>query len=211
MLGTHLVGWLVRLVNEDAPPLVVKKLCSTLVVFFIRFPESWPNCLKHLIYCLSVGQARSATEVSDAPSPSHLPITMKPGAKLAALWFAAILVEEVGKVDTKNIKNHHFYDKILDNEADAVELVKNAIEMPNGLGSIPEKFDARVVEAGLKTFQVWPHLAFIFFSFISFLWLFLLILGSGVGILLPSCLNRVPRSISVIKNSYTCCGELACE
>ena len=154
VLCTRLVGWLVRLVDEDASSLVVKKLCSTLVVFFIRFPESWPNCLRHLIYCLSVGQARSVTEIPDAPSPSRLLRTMKPGAKLAALWFAAILVEEVGKVDTKNIKNHHFYHKLLANEADAVELVNNAIEMPDGLGSIPENFDARVVEAGLKAFQV---------------------------------------------------------
>lgn len=88
------------------------------------------------------------------PASSRLLSTMGPGAKLAALWFTTILVEEVGKVDTKNIKNHHYCVKIQDNEVEAVGLIKDTIEMPNGVGNIPENFDARIVDGGLKAFQV---------------------------------------------------------
>lgn len=154
MLCTRLIGWLVRVVAEGAPPLVVKKLCSTLVVFFVRFADSWANCIQHLICCLAAGRAGFETEFVDMPASTHLLSTMEPGAKLAALWFATILVEEVGKVDTKNIKNHHYCTKIQANEAEAVELIKNAIGMPNGVGNIPESFDARIVDGGLKAFQV---------------------------------------------------------
>jgi hypothetical protein len=154
LLCTKLVGWLVRLINEDAPPLVVKKLCSTLVVFFIRFAEAWAGCIRHIICCLAAGRAGSVEEFTDMPPSAQLLASMKPNAKLAALWFSAILVEEVGKVDTKNIKNHHYCLKMQANEAEAVGLIKSAIDMPSGVGSIPESFDPRVVEAGLKTFQV---------------------------------------------------------
>jgi hypothetical protein len=158
VLRTRLISWLVKLVTEDSSPLVIKKLCSTLVVFFIRFPESWPDCVRHLTCCLFAGRAVSAAEALDMPPSSQLLKTMKPSAKLGALWFAAILVEEVGKVDTKNIKNHHFCFKIQSNEAEAVELMNNAIKMPNGVDSIPETFDARLVDVGLKAFQVRPYI-----------------------------------------------------
>jgi hypothetical protein len=154
VLCTKLVGWLVRLINEDAPPLVVKKLCSTLVVFFIRFAEAWTDCIRHIVCCLAAGRAGPVEEFADMPPSAQLLASMKPSAKLAALWFTAILVEEVGKVDTKNIKNHHYWLKMQSNETEAVGLIKSAIDMPSGVGSIPESFDPSVVEAGLKTFQV---------------------------------------------------------
>jgi len=154
VLCTRLIAWLVRIVNEGAPPLVVKKLCSTLVVFFVRFADSWANCVRHLICCLAAGRAAPESEFADMPASSRLLSTMGPGAKLAALWFTTILVEEVGKVDTKNIKNHHYCVKIQDNEVEAVGLIKDTIEMPNGVGNIPENFDARIVDGGLKAFQV---------------------------------------------------------
>lgn len=155
ILCTRLVGWLVKLVEQDAPALVIKKICSTLVVFFIRFSGSWPNCIRHLVCCLAAGRAGRAEEFAGMPTSTHLLKQLDAQGKLALLWFTANLVEEVGKVDTKNINNHHFCVKMQDNETEAVELIRNAIEMPDGLGRIPENFDGRVVTAGLNTFQAW--------------------------------------------------------
>ncbi|KAA8911147.1 armadillo-type protein [Sphaerosporella brunnea] len=152
VLCAKLIGWLVSLLNENSPPLVVKKLCSTLVVFFIRFADAWADCIRHLICCLAVGRAGPVEEFAEMPPSPRLLVSMKPNAKLAALWFTAILVEEVGKVDTKNIKNYHYCLKMQSNEPEAVELIKSAIDMP---GSAPESVDPLVVEAGLKTFQAW--------------------------------------------------------
>jgi hypothetical protein len=151
VLRNRLIGWLVKLVNEGSPKLVVKKLCSTLAVFFVRFPESWIDCIRHILCCFAAGHVE---EFVDFPPLTVLLQSVNPDAKLATLWFAAILVEEVGKIDTKNIKNHHYHIKIQSNTEAAVELIRNAIDMPDGLGVIPENFDKRIVDAGLTTFQV---------------------------------------------------------
>ncbi|CCX34609.1 armadillo-type protein [Pyronema domesticum] len=159
-LCQRLVGWLVKFVNEDTPPLAVKKLCSTLVVFFIRFSETWTECIRTLVCCLAAGRTCSEEEIKHMPPSAHLLQTMKPGAKLVTLWFSATLVEEIGKVDMKNIKNHHFVGKIQTNESEAVELIRSAIEMPNGAGHIPENYDSKVVEAALKCYQAWVSYSF---------------------------------------------------
>jgi len=151
VLRNRLIGWLVKLVNEGLPKLIAKKLCSTLAVFFIRFPESWTDCIRHLLCCLAAGHVK---EFVDFPPLAVLLRSVSPDAKLATLWFAAILVEEVGKIDTKNIKNHHYHIKIQCNAEAVVELIRNVIDMPYGLGVIPENFDERIVDAGLTTFQV---------------------------------------------------------
>lgn len=158
VLCRRLVDWLVKLVDQESAPMVIKKLCSTLVGFFIRFTEFWPHCIRHLVCCFATGRVRPAEEFAGAPLSSVLLRTIGPGAKQAVLWFAAILVEEVGKIDVRNIENHQYHLKIQSNAEEAIDLMRNAIEMPNGNGDlIPTEVDVRIVDAGLKTFQAWVY------------------------------------------------------
>jgi len=104
ILRDRLIDWLVRFNSLGLAQLVIRKLCSTLVVFFIRFPDYWDDCIRHIICSLCSGRFVSAAELPQLPSSEKLLEVAEPRIKITALWFSAILVEEVGKVDSRNIK-----------------------------------------------------------------------------------------------------------
>ncbi|EHL01671.1 hypothetical protein M7I_2305 [Glarea lozoyensis 74030] len=92
-LLTTLINWLIRCLEISEGQLVLRKLCSTLV-----------NCIKHLIYCVSVGSALPYESSQDAPDVQSM-IQQLPDRKAVAIfWFASTLVEEVGKTDSNSMK-----------------------------------------------------------------------------------------------------------
>ncbi|KAL7267262.1 member of the karyopherin-beta, partial [Rhizina undulata] len=156
VLRDRLINWLVTLTYENPSQLVIKKLSATLVTFFIRFPQTWPDCMRHLICSLSVGRVVPQDKLEKLPPSDQLLRKTSVKGKITALWFSAILVEEVGKVDAKNIKNHHFHDRMYNNTEDAVALLKDAMEMKDRFVSMDQnEFEPRLVEEGLKAFQSW--------------------------------------------------------
>ena len=99
-----LINWLIRCLETSEGPLVLRKLCSTLVVFFFQFSSSWQNCVKHLIYCVYMRSAVPYESSQDAPD-MHSMIRELPDTKAVVIfWFASTLVEEVGKTDSNSIK-----------------------------------------------------------------------------------------------------------
>lgn len=104
ILRDRLIDWLVRFSSLGLAQLVIRKLCSTLVVFFIRFPDYWDDCIRHIICSLCFGRFVSAAELPQLPPSEILLEVAEPRMKITALWFSAVLVEEVGKVDSRNVK-----------------------------------------------------------------------------------------------------------
>jgi hypothetical protein len=104
ILLSRLIGWLIRCIDELAGPLVIRKLCSTLVVYFLHFSSSWTRCVQHIIYSLCTGESVPTAALGQAPSVSVL-VRMLPVEKaLAALWFSTALADEVGKTEANHIK-----------------------------------------------------------------------------------------------------------
>ncbi|KAF8469007.1 hypothetical protein BDZ91DRAFT_81751 [Kalaharituber pfeilii] len=149
-----LIGWLIRLVSAGATTMVVKKLCSTLAVFFTRFPDKWTHCTRHLICCLC-NHRTPPDAIDSCPPTKELLEKATSIQKIVALWFSAIFLEEVSKIDTRNIKNHHFRDKVSLNADEAILLIENAIALPKeGNGS---HLDTRLVTEGLQCFTSWAY------------------------------------------------------
>jgi hypothetical protein len=84
--------------------LVVRKLCSALVAYFLQFSTSWTNCVKHLICCLYSDKAVPYSALDEAPDVAVLLQTLSNPKAVAIFWFAATLVEEVGKTDSNSMK-----------------------------------------------------------------------------------------------------------
>lgn len=103
-LLNQLINWLIRLVDPMAGPLVVRKLCSTLVVFFLHFSSLWPNCEKHLIHSLCTGEAAPLEILNSTLDIAILVEKLTLQKASAALWFSSALAEEVGKTDANHIK-----------------------------------------------------------------------------------------------------------
>ena len=82
----------------------MRKLCSTLVVYFLQFSDSWTRCVKHLMCCLSDGHATFYSAVEEAAETSQLIENISDEKATIILWFASSLVEEVGKTDSSSMK-----------------------------------------------------------------------------------------------------------
>ena len=88
----RLLSWLKRLISQQEGHLVLRKLASTLVTFFVRSPFHWQRPLSRVISALR--QDVQETEV-DQKMIHDLPDS----PMIVLLWFCGALVDELNKVD----------------------------------------------------------------------------------------------------------------
>jgi hypothetical protein len=107
-----LINWLIKFLEDGSSALVVRKLCSALATYFIHFPHLWSHCILHLLYCLHGSRAIPVEDVDEAQHPeaidqhtSYVLASEMPLTKVqAVIWFAANLVEDVGKTDMNSTR-----------------------------------------------------------------------------------------------------------
>ncbi|KAL9030625.1 MAG: hypothetical protein Q9196_001281 [Gyalolechia fulgens] len=102
----RLLHWLTRRVNAGEGSLVIRKLCTSLVAYFLRPMVTWNRCLLHLVCCLRQGDAVDYEQLMsshDQDAAQVIPNLSK-AQLLTALWFAVTLVEEVGKTSHASIQ-----------------------------------------------------------------------------------------------------------
>ena len=104
MVLQSLIGWLIQCLRNREGSLVLRKLCSSLAAYFLQFSISWTRCIKHLLFCLSIDQAAPYQALEGAPETSTLIQNISSEKAVVAFWFAASLVEEVGKTDSNSMK-----------------------------------------------------------------------------------------------------------
>jgi hypothetical protein len=102
----RLLLWLVRLTNSMEKPLVLRKICASLVAYFLRPRIIWEHCVRHLICCFSVGDVVPSQTVSQHPSTAELVIKLSELQLTTALWFSSNLVEEVGKTNISSLETY---------------------------------------------------------------------------------------------------------
>jgi hypothetical protein len=90
----------------------MRKLCSTLVVYFLQFSESWSRSVKHLLCCLSAGHVTPYCTIEEMPETSQLIESITDEKATIVLWFASNLVEEVGKTDSSSMKQLSLYNLV---------------------------------------------------------------------------------------------------
>lgn len=79
--------------------MVTKKLCSTLVTFFLRPTVNWTKCVRHIICALNTSHEVHEEGLDDFGPTIDIIQTLSPAQLKAALWFTSMLVEEVGKTE----------------------------------------------------------------------------------------------------------------
>jgi hypothetical protein len=104
VLLERLINSLVHCLDHGIGALVIRKLCSTLVVYFLHFSSSWPKCVKHLIHSLCLGKAALIELPDQSPDTAILAGKLTAEKASAALWFSTALAEEVGKTDANHVK-----------------------------------------------------------------------------------------------------------
>ncbi|KFX90214.1 hypothetical protein V490_06567 [Pseudogymnoascus sp. VKM F-3557] len=147
----QLLTWLIVYLRRASGPLALRKLCSTLVVYFLHFSASWTMCVKHVILCLFADEAVGIETLQDAPETSLLVSRLSPEKLSAALWFSTTLAEEVEKVDGNNIKHHKFHDRMKQNSQDIVALIAPGLANVHEGANLP----AKLRQDSMKCFQTW--------------------------------------------------------
>ena len=104
VLLQNLVGWLIRCLGNGEGALVVRKLCSTLVAYFLQFSMSWTRCVRHLLYCFCQNEAMPYQSLAGAPDTPILIAELPHDKAIVLFWFASTLVDEVGKTDSTAMK-----------------------------------------------------------------------------------------------------------
>ncbi|KAI9721539.1 MAG: hypothetical protein M1812_002301 [Candelaria pacifica] len=104
LLLSTLISWLVRLVSQSEGSLVVRKLCSGLVSYFLRPNATWERCIRHVMCSFAGKEAVAVNSLDNFPATLELAAQLSKPQTTATLWFSATLVEEVGKTDPDSIK-----------------------------------------------------------------------------------------------------------
>ncbi|KAL2068336.1 hypothetical protein VTL71DRAFT_16434 [Oculimacula yallundae] len=158
-----LIGWLIRCLNGSESALVVRKLCSTLVAYFLQFSSSWEKCIKHMMLCLCANEALPYAAMDDSHDTNSMVETISTlearnsiPKSMALFWFAATLVEEVGKTDSNSMKQNKFHLRMVPNVDDIVPLISRYIA--------DDSAEMKTRQEAMKCFQSWvsySHRAYI--------------------------------------------------
>lgn len=144
----RLVEWLVQFTKSQESTLVIRKLCSALIAYYLRPSGAWKRCIRHLLVSFNAGQPIPFDQLSAQRTPiSSLFNTLNGTQRQAILWFASGLVEEVNKADSASIQSYKYYERVSTNIADVADLLHHSI----GAAS---RGDFELAEHGVKCFQV---------------------------------------------------------
>lgn len=145
--------------------LVLRKMCSALIAYFLRPPGTWKQCIRHLIVSFKEGRAIPLDIMSTQQSSTSSVIRALDETQMqTVLWFASGLVEEVNKADNASIQTYKYYERVSSNVVDAVDLLQYSIQTA-------EEGSLKLAEQGVKCFQVCRSSSrpFSFFSIKNFL------------------------------------------
>lgn len=107
LLLYRLVGRLIGLIEAKETALVLRKLCSALIAYYLRPSVAWKQCIRYLIVCFKVGNPVSLDHFrTEQSSTSSMIALISEPYLMATLWFAEGLVEEVNKVDAASIQTY---------------------------------------------------------------------------------------------------------
>ncbi|EAQ91436.1 hypothetical protein CHGG_03371 [Chaetomium globosum CBS 148.51] len=126
----NIIGWTIQSLADGAGNFVIKKLCTALVTYFMHFSHLWPNCIRHFIYCLDLGQGTPVDSLDNALPTDVLVGKLGPQKLKVAIWFATSFVEEVGKTDMNAPKFLQVHDRLVKNGPDVTGLLARGFSLP---------------------------------------------------------------------------------
>ncbi|KAI2642789.1 armadillo-type protein [Xylaria nigripes] len=145
----NLITWLVRSLSDGSGPIVIRKLCSALVTYYIHYSHTWFRSVRHLLDCLDRNAAVSIQELDDNLPVEQVIRRLDSQKFLAATWFAASLAEETEKVDTRSAKYIDLHERVLDNGNDVAALMTCALTPKNEVSSF------HVQREAINCLQAW--------------------------------------------------------
>ncbi|KAI1412971.1 ARM repeat-containing protein [Hypoxylon sp. FL1857] len=123
-----LVSFLVTSLRDGTAAFVVKKICSTLVTYFVHYSHTWSRCIRHLSYSLDKSTSLPIDDVSDTAPFEDIVLSLDVENFYALTWFAQFLANEVEKIDPKSTKFIPLHQRLADNASDVVVFLAHGIK-----------------------------------------------------------------------------------
>ncbi|KAI1094600.1 ARM repeat-containing protein [Rostrohypoxylon terebratum] len=133
-----LISFLIISLRDGTAGFVVKKICSTLVTYFVHYSHTWSKCIRHLAYSLD---KRTSVPIDgiDTTSPFDSVVqSLEIKNFYAITWFARFLANEAEKIDTKSTKYLPLHQRLLDNAGDVATLLAHGIKPVSEQNTHPE-------------------------------------------------------------------------
>lgn len=146
----RLIGWLVQLVSKGDKDLVTRKLCTTLVQFFLNGNVTWNQCARQLVCSFAKGEAVPSTSLELYPPTDQLVGNLAVPQVLALLWFGNNLVEEVKRTTYGASILAEIEGRIEQNCEDFVTVIRHAIQYSGDLAE-------RMHEDGMACLVEWAY------------------------------------------------------
>jgi len=112
ILLTKLLDWLMQSIWQNEGLLVTRKICSTLVTFFMVPKSPWFKCIRHLMCCCMAGHAIPENSTYNFPTNTEVAAALYPEQLSAVLTFAQILAEETTKIDNESQHFHYCHARV---------------------------------------------------------------------------------------------------
>ncbi|KAF3926040.1 Importin-13 [Dactylellina cionopaga] len=151
-----LITWLIRVVEVGFKPFIWRKICVTLVNYYIRFYNLWQHCVRHLV-CRFAGVVTGVQQdgLHTLPPTETLLARLSNVSKTVIVGFTRTLIEEVGKIDSKNSKGLHYYEGMNLNTPDAASATMALLTEPGSPLNQLTVEQVTLVEEALKCYQSW--------------------------------------------------------
>ncbi|KAM9880592.1 importin 13 [Verticillium dahliae] len=147
----NMIRWLHASLTDGSGTMVVRKLTSALVAFFIHFPNLWPDCIRSLCVSMSSSSPWPVELTAVPPEMSTILWDVDSRKLQTVLWFAGTLVEEAGKIDANASKHLGIYEAIASNISDVVALMSHCFS-----AGCSQTSEGRSLQGDcIKTLQSW--------------------------------------------------------
>ncbi|KAG7127326.1 Importin beta-like protein like [Verticillium longisporum] len=147
----NMIRWLHASLTDGSGTMVVRKLTSALVAFFIHFPNLWPDCIRLLCVSMSSSSPWPVDLTAVPPEMSTILWDVDSRKLQTVLWFAGSLVEEAGKIDANASKHLGIYEAIASNISDVVALMSHCFS-----AGFSQTSEGRSLQGDcIKTLQSW--------------------------------------------------------
>ncbi|KAB2576968.1 Importin-beta [Lasiodiplodia theobromae] len=124
----RLIGWLVKLVSEGEKDLVTRKLCTTLVQFFLNGNVTWNHCARQLVCSFVKGEAILTSDLEHYPPTNQLIGGLAVPQVVTLLWFGSNLVEESKRTTYGASVLAKIEGRIEENTEEFVSIIHHAIQ-----------------------------------------------------------------------------------
>ncbi|KAI1074084.1 armadillo-type protein [Whalleya microplaca] len=138
----NLISWLINSLENSSGAIVVRKLCSALVTYFIHYSHTWTRCIFHLLHCLDLNSSVPQENLERSSPAEHIIQTLTLQKFLAVTWFTTALAEEAEKVDLKSTRYIGLHERLIDNASDATALMAYPLKDLNGATSAQREIES---------------------------------------------------------------------